>query len=767
MIELKEYQERAVNSLLTQTRKLLASPGSDKALVFKSPTGSGKTLMMAEFLKRMQLEDNGQEYVYVWASLYDLHLQSKNKVSTYLEDTSFRSMTLEQLGDRPLQGNTLLFVNWHSLTTTRSDAAGARDWSNVYVKPREDGRSIIEVLEKTRESGKEIILIVDEAHRNYLTENSQRFISEAFLPKLTIEVSATPLIRVDAEDVDAKRKGFVGVPFEEVVQSGLIKQETTINQQIGKFLDLAQSADDIVVQAALAKREELKNLYSSLGIKVNPLVLIQLPSETKETSALDFSVREAIEEQLATRGITYSNGKLAVWLSGEQQNKELLEKNTSGVEVLIFKEAIAVGWDCPRAQILVMLRAIKSVTFEIQTVGRILRMPEAHHYNHEELNKAFVYTNIPSINITTKPEELEFFKTKYSMIRPGVRNVNLPSSKVHRQDYGDLTASFVGVLVNTLNTRFGIDDADTVNSAYEKADKYLELYPDELQRPLISDVIVRNLDLIRSELGALTFPTVNAQVSVANIQREFDHLLKLWCLPFAPVRSFSKIKTGLYKWFGVIGFDSSRWDKVQRIIACSESNQQVLTEAIESAKSAYAKSKSYELSTRKGYSESIFSIPASDFFGEVYEMVPRSKYSHQPCFLRVDRSQPERLFEEALDSSTLVEWWYKNGEAQQKYFSIVYQGIDEATGLARYATFYPDFIVRFTDESIGIFDTKSGRTLTERSTYDKSNALHSYIESNKNLGLQGGIVRFSSEGLFVFLGQAYTPAQESWSRLDL
>jgi type III restriction enzyme len=70
----------------------------------------------------------------------------------------------------------------------------------------------------------------------------------------------------------------------------------------------------------------------------------------------------------------------------------LIEKNGSEVEVLIFKEAVAVGWDCPRAQVLVMLRAIRSLTFEIQTVGRILRMPEAKHYDIAELNKAFVYS---------------------------------------------------------------------------------------------------------------------------------------------------------------------------------------------------------------------------------------------------------------------------------------------------------------------------------------------------------------------------------------
>jgi len=42
--------------------------------------------------------------------------------------------------------------------------------------------------------------------------------------------------------------------------------------------------------------------------------------------------------------------------------------NNSKVEFLIFKTAIATGWDCPRAQILVRFREVKSIQFEIQTI---------------------------------------------------------------------------------------------------------------------------------------------------------------------------------------------------------------------------------------------------------------------------------------------------------------------------------------------------------------------------------------------------------------
>ena len=53
---------------------------------------------------------------------------------------------------------------------------------------------------------------------------------------------------------------------------------------------------------------------------------------------------------------------------------------------------MATGWDCPRAQILVKLRDNMSEVFEIQTIGRIRRMPEARHYGSELLDCCYLYT---------------------------------------------------------------------------------------------------------------------------------------------------------------------------------------------------------------------------------------------------------------------------------------------------------------------------------------------------------------------------------------
>ena len=100
-------------------------------------------------------------------------------------------------------------------------------------------------------------------------------------------------------------------------------------------------------------------------------------------------------------GINEENGKLAILLSEEKQNLEDITKPDNPVEVLIFKQAIALGWDCPRSHILALFREWSNVNFSIQTLGRIMRVadPEQGHYtsDYEILNHAYVFTNLSEI----------------------------------------------------------------------------------------------------------------------------------------------------------------------------------------------------------------------------------------------------------------------------------------------------------------------------------------------------------------------------------
>ncbi|MAK19612.1 MAG: restriction endonuclease subunit R, partial [Candidatus Pelagibacter sp.] len=133
--------------------------------------------------------------------------------------------------------------------------------------------------------------------------------------------------------------------------------------------------------------------------KINPLLIIQLPDvKTEQEKRLSSDVVKILREKFK---ITVENEKLAIWLSGLKKNCKNIEHNTHKSEVIIIKNAIALGWDCPRASVLALFRDWKSFTFSIQTVGRIMRMPEPEfgHYSKEILNNAFIYTNLETVNI--------------------------------------------------------------------------------------------------------------------------------------------------------------------------------------------------------------------------------------------------------------------------------------------------------------------------------------------------------------------------------
>ena len=115
--------------------------------------------------------------------------------------------------------------------------------------------------------------------------------------------------------------------------------------------------------------------------------------------------------------ISTENGKLAIHLSENKRNLNSIKKNDNEVEVLIFKQAIALGWDCPRAQILALFRDWKTLNFSIQTLGRIIRMPQVKigHYREEILNHSYVFTNIENIEMDTFSEEEFFYSYRRSL----------------------------------------------------------------------------------------------------------------------------------------------------------------------------------------------------------------------------------------------------------------------------------------------------------------------------------------------------------------
>ena len=770
-MQFKNFQHHAVDKLVLSARGLFRRSASS-VCVLKAPTGSGKTIMMAEFLKRLTFEDLGNEngYVFIWIAPRKLHLQSKTKLDSYLHHSIYSLITIEDMSAEALPANSILFTNWEQLTNTDKSTG---EWTNVYVRDREDGRSIPDVLAKTREAGRHIVLIIDEAHLHSANDknNARRLVDEEIRPLVTFEVSATPQTDIPPEDIVDKKAGYVKVQFEDVIAEGLIKQETVINASVEQYTDFSGSADDVVLTAALARRNALVRIYQEAGIAVNPLMLVQLPNNSKSMNALDNQVKTDVETFLAEKNITYENGKLAVMLSEEKSEALFgIDRNDNPVEVLIFKTAIATGWDCPRAQIMVMLRPMGSITFEIQTVGRILRMPEAVHYDEPDLNRAFIYTNISTLAVRDEKESLDFFKNKPARLKKGIENVTLPSVFLHRTDYGDLMQKFEDVLIEVLDDRFGITEAEwwqhgTLQKVKEK--KLLEWDSEKLKQPVVSNLVLQNIDKIAEEMENAFVEKVLLTVSAKNIQREFDYLSRLWSHPYAPSRSYAKIKQGIYRWFEHLGYAHYRWGEVRRMTACSAVNQEFFMECIKAAKDKYAAVRHEEIQSKRQRTSVDFSLPAADDFGENYEHFQADKYAYGRCYLRKDRPDTEREFEKRIDASDAVEWWYKNGEKSCKYFAIAYEINAPETALPVLRAFYPDYIVRWRDGSIGIYDTKGGFTAAQSEAGVKSDALQEYVrERQHGCRLVGGILQKRSGGWYLFDAAEYSEDMAQWRRFE-
>ena len=460
-MKLKKYQQKAVNELLIETKKCLAKNKST-SLVFKSPTGSGKTVMMQDFLKLFAENTFDEKYAFLWISVNDLSKQSKKSFEKNLVGSKLIFSELSDIKDKILQNNEILFINWEKIRTTDKEW----NWKVLAMKDNETEENLPHYLENTHNSGTKIILIVDESHKSLNTEKAQNLIQNYIKPILQIEVSATP----DSKDYDAK----VEVDIADVIGEWMIKKEVLINPNLKEFYEEELDSDEYILSQALKKQKELQELYTKNKSSIKPLVLVQLPNESKKISELDKTKLSRTIEILHTKfDINFENKKLAIWLSDDKTNKDLIDEPNSPVEVLIFKQAIATGWDCPKAQILVMFRDIQTITFEIQTIWRILRMPEAKHYEDGELNTAYIFTDLNKAEIWVWETAKNLIKIQIANRKDNVfKPFYLDSFYKSREDYGDIWYSFYKILAKTLIEE--IDGSDEILQAAVNLEKLAE-----------------------------------------------------------------------------------------------------------------------------------------------------------------------------------------------------------------------------------------------------------------------------------------------------
>ena len=754
MITLKTYQQEAVEGLVKDTLKLLKAPGARQKMVFKAPTGAGKTVSMAAYLNRLceelpdKLDIPQRQVAFIWIAPNQLHLQSYNALKNYFAELrSIKPIQFEDITDGRIKPNEVLFLNWQSVNKE----------GNLYIKENESDKTLVSYINQARLHDTEVIVILDEAHLFASKGKSAQELLQKIYAKIEIDVSATPLYISDY--------GYT-IKRGDVVEAEMIKQGVVLNPKLDAHNQQGRSLEQILMELSLKKKEELAAAYKKLELNINPLLLIQLPNDSKTESVRDIQIKEEVTTWLEVKGITTRNNRLAVWLSNEKTNLEDIEKPDSMVDVLLFKQAISLGWDCPRAAVLLIFREIQEETFTIQTVGRILRMPEQKHYPDATLNYGYVYTDLSKDQIIIVQDDMDYIVQNKAIRIQHYNAVALKSYYINtRLTRNRLGSKFRKCLYEAAEEFFGV----TLDIEKSGAEGLYHYNANKLKAKFI-EMDVNNIEIripkdvqLVVEVGATQ---VHDMERFAKTQSELDILFRQFCRnhtgSYAKIDSTPVLELALKMFFEeylsmnefaavkIILFDQNK-PRFIEVIDRSLAKHEVLLEQ----KAAKA---------TKRIEESNWDVPTEKIYNENYTEKQTDNCVLEPFYEYKSASNPEKQFVAFLEKNEqFIEWWYKNGDRNKEDFAVTYEDKD---GITR--GFYVDFVIKLKNGPIALFDTKTPDSDPE--FCNKHNALHQYIYTQNTIGknLLGGIIVPKGEGVWKYCDNKITSARDTtgWISFD-
>jgi type III restriction enzyme len=224
-------------------------------------------------------------------------------------------------------------------------------------------------------------VVVDEAH-NSRTELAFDMLAR-FRPSGVMELTATPDLERTPSNV-LHSVSAAELKAEEMIKLPVVLETEPNWQQC--------LADAIGRRDALHKLAEEERRAGAPYLR--PLVLIQSEPRRAGIETLDF---EKVKNELITNhGIPASEIVVA---TGEEKGLEQIDADyklgtadpACPVKFVITQKALAEGWDCPFAYILVSMASLSSATAVEQLLGRVLRQPDAAHRQAKALNQSYAF----------------------------------------------------------------------------------------------------------------------------------------------------------------------------------------------------------------------------------------------------------------------------------------------------------------------------------------------------------------------------------------
>lgn len=647
-ITLANFQLKAIADLIAA----MEQPNRD--IVLKSCTGSGKTIILTHSMDEYFKSNHKTVFIWLTPGKGNLEEQSKEKMDRYIHGS--QTKLLPDIMTTGFEENDACFINWEKLTKKGNNALKDSERTNF-----------IEHIRNALDNGLCFKIIVDESHQNDTIKADD--IIELFHSDKIIRCSATPK--------NYKNAILIDIPEEDVIAEGLIKKLLIINENFEQHI----SVDDQItylLDKAITKQRELHSEYLNRNAEINPLIIVQIPN--KSDALLD-----RVEEYFESKGITYENNLLAVWLSDKKQNLEDIEEPKATPIAVIIKQAVATGWDCPRAQILVKLRDNMSEVFEIQTIGRIRRMPEAKHYGSDLLDSCYLYTLdekfTESVKLSLGTGALDAYKV---FLKPEHRSFEIISEYKTDVPYPRDAKLSLKVIYKYFEKQYHITKDASKNKALLEAHGY------SFSEDIIDHTKSGSVSTLSKEnIAKLNDISIHEALNTHKHGKEYHHCVAE--IGYKVNLDYNNINTIMRKLFLDGLHCETKILKIgtRELYAFIINNKHLLIEDVRNAMA----DESLQLSLAiPKTTEKPIGFPLEMIFtydGSAKSQVEMTKNVYKGYLSSAEkRSMPEKLLERHCENSPNIRWFYKNGDKGIEYFSIVY-----TDNFGKQKSFYPDYIV--------------------------------------------------------------------------